>query len=121
MNTSKTKIMIFRKGGRLRNNLNFLYKNSQIKIVKKPLKLNWALSVKELLYKLGFMQALLFQGDGNEKDLLKCLKQGLKIFLCKIGMHDWKHQLELDFTILLQIFVIRIIWMTKMLKGSEQV
>ena len=35
MNTSKTKIMIFRKGGRLPNNLNFLYKNSQIEIVKK--------------------------------------------------------------------------------------
>ena len=44
------------------------------------------------------------------KDLLKCLKQGLKIFLCKIGMHDWKYQPELDFTIFLQIFVIRIIW-----------
>ena len=27
--------MIFRKGGRLPNNLNFLYKNSQIEIVKK--------------------------------------------------------------------------------------
>ena len=35
MNTSKTKIMIFRKGGRLPNNLNFLYKNSQIEIVNK--------------------------------------------------------------------------------------
>ena len=35
VNTSKTKIMIFRKGGRLPNNLNFLYKNSQIEIVKK--------------------------------------------------------------------------------------
>ena len=35
VNTSKTKIMIFRKGGRLSNNLNFLYKNSEIEIVKK--------------------------------------------------------------------------------------
>ena len=58
------------------------------------------------------MQAWLFQGVGNEQRFVEMFKQGLKIFLCKIGMHDWKHQLELDFTIPLQIFVIRIIWMT---------
>ena len=35
VNTSKTKIMVFRKGGRLPNNLNFLYKDSQIEILNK--------------------------------------------------------------------------------------
>ncbi|MCG8046921.1 MAG: reverse transcriptase family protein [Candidatus Thiodiazotropha taylori] len=35
VNTKKTKIMVFRKGGRLQNNLNFYYKGSQIDIVNK--------------------------------------------------------------------------------------
>ena len=35
VNTGKTKIMVFRKGGRLRDNLHFLYNNSQIGIVSK--------------------------------------------------------------------------------------
>ena len=35
VNTGKTKIMVFRKGGRLRDNLHFLYNNSQIEIVSK--------------------------------------------------------------------------------------
>ena len=33
VNTSKTKIMVFRKGGRLPNNLNFVYNNIKIEIV----------------------------------------------------------------------------------------
>ena len=35
VNTSKTKIMVFRKGGRLSNNLNFVYNNIKIEIVNK--------------------------------------------------------------------------------------
>ena len=35
VNTGKTKIMVFRKGGRLREDLNFIYNNSQIEIVNK--------------------------------------------------------------------------------------
>ena len=35
VNTGKTKIMVFRKGGRLRDDLHFLYDNSQIEIVSK--------------------------------------------------------------------------------------
>ena len=33
VNTDKTKIMIFRKGGRIPNNINFIYKNESIEIV----------------------------------------------------------------------------------------
>ena len=33
VNTSKTKIMVFRKGGRLANNINFVYNNIKIEIV----------------------------------------------------------------------------------------
>ena len=35
VNTEKTKIMVFRKGGRLREDLNFIYNNSHIEIVNK--------------------------------------------------------------------------------------
>ena len=35
VNTGKTKIMVFRKGGRLRRDLNFIYNYSQIEIVNK--------------------------------------------------------------------------------------
>ena len=35
VNTDKTKIMIFRKGGRIPNNINFIYKNESIEIVNK--------------------------------------------------------------------------------------
>ena len=35
VNTNKTKIMVFRKGGRLPNNLNFVYGNINISIVNK--------------------------------------------------------------------------------------
>ena len=35
VNTDKTKIMIFRKGGRTPNNINFIYKNESIEIVNK--------------------------------------------------------------------------------------
>ena len=35
VNTNKTKVMIFRKGGTLRRNLNFKYDNKDIEIVKK--------------------------------------------------------------------------------------
>ena len=33
VNTNKTQIMVFRKGGRLPNNLNFVYNNNNIEIV----------------------------------------------------------------------------------------
>ena len=46
VNTSKTKVMIFRKGGRLPNNLNFLYTNSQIEIIKKFCYLGVVFTVK---------------------------------------------------------------------------
>ena len=43
-----------------------IYKMMLNDLETQPLKLNWELSVKELLCKLGFMQAWLFQGVGNE-------------------------------------------------------
>ena len=55
-----------------------------------PLKLYWALSVKQLLCKLGVMQAWLFQGVGNEQRFVEKFKTRVK----DIFMQDWHARLE---------------------------
>ena len=55
-----------------------IYKMILNDLETQPLKLNWALSVKELLCKLGFMQAWLFQGVGNEQRFVEMFKTRVK-------------------------------------------
>ena len=55
-----------------------------------PFKLNWALSVKHLLCKLGFMQACLFQGVGNEQRFVEMFKTMVNV----IFMQNWHARLE---------------------------
>ena len=59
-------------------------------IERQPLKLKRALSAKDLLCKLGFMQAWLFQGDGNEQRFVEMFKTRVK----DIFMQDWHARLE---------------------------
>ena len=67
-----------------------IYKMMLNDLETQPLKLNWALSVKELLCKLGFMQAWLSQGVGNEQRFVEMFKTRVK----DIFMQDWHARLE---------------------------
>lgn len=55
-----------------------------------PLKQNWALSVKQLLQRLGFLEVWLAQGVGNEQLFLEVLKIRVK----DIFMQEWHSRLE---------------------------
>ena len=59
-------------------------------IEEQPLKQNWALSVKKLLSRLGFMDVWIFQGVGNVKLFIDIFKLRLR----DIFMQDWHSRLE---------------------------
>ena len=59
-------------------------------IEEQPLKQNWALSVKQLLRRLGFMDVWVFQVVGNVKLFIDIFKLKLR----DIFMQDWHSRLE---------------------------
>ena len=59
-------------------------------IVKQPLKQNWALSVKNLLSRLGFMDVWVAQGVGNKEAFLEIFKLRVK----DIFIQDWHSRLD---------------------------
>ena len=72
-------------------------------IRQNPNKTNWASSVRDLLSRYGFLNVWLAQGVENSNSFLQHFKQRVRDILYKIGMQDWKIQLELDFILILQI------------------
>ena len=67
-----------------------IYKMLLSSLETQPLKLNWALLVKDSLCKLGFMQVWLFQGVINEQRFVAMFQTMVK----DIFMQDWLARLE---------------------------
>ena len=70
---------------------------------------NWCSLLYGLLCTHGFNDALLFHDIGDSVLFLSLVKQGLKISLYKIGMEDWKNQVELYFTNIFHPSVLNLI------------